>query len=143
MPPLTRWHIKSAFLYLAAAMTLGVALALGAVVQLPNWLAYLSPAFFHLIMVGWVTQLIFGVIFWMFPIVSKARPRGNEKVGWATYVLLNGGLLLRVLSEPLNATNPRGIWGWGLVVSAVMQWLAAMLFVFNSWPRVRERYRGE
>jgi peptidoglycan biosynthesis protein MviN/MurJ (putative lipid II flippase) len=143
MPPLTRWHIKSAFLYLAGAMLLGVALALGAVVAMPSWLAYLSPAFFHLIMVGWVTQLIFGVIFWMFPIVSKARPRGSERLGWATYVLLNVGLILRVLSEPLNAVNPRGAWGWGLVVSAVLQWLAAVCFVVNAWPRVKERYRGE
>ncbi|HRO25568.1 MAG TPA: hypothetical protein PLR07_14870, partial [Promineifilum sp.] len=71
MPPLTRWHIKSAFIYLAAAMLLGIGLAMGAVVQIPNWLSYLSPSFFHLIMVGWVTQMIIGVIFWMFPIVTR------------------------------------------------------------------------
>ncbi len=52
MPPLTRWQIKSAFLYLPATMTLG------AVFEMAGWLAYLSPQFFHLIMVGWVTQLI-------------------------------------------------------------------------------------
>ncbi len=143
MPPLTRWHIKSAFVYLAAALLLGIALAMGAVVQLPLWLAYLSPVFYHLIMVGWVTQMIFGVIFWMFPIVTRARPRGNEQVGWAVYILLNVGLLLRVLSEPLNAMEPRSAWGWVLVVSAVFQWLASVLFVYNAWPRVKERYRGE
>ena len=143
MPPLTRWHIKSAFIYLAAAMLLGIGLAMGAVVQIPNWLSYLSPSFFHLIMVGWVTQMIFGVIFWMFPIVTRARPRGSERLAWATYILLNVGLLLRVLCEPLNAMNPRGVWGWGLVVSAVLQWLAAVIFVYNSWYRIKERYRGD
>ncbi|MCL4804491.1 MAG: hypothetical protein KJ046_09350 [Anaerolineae bacterium] len=143
MPPLTRWHIKSAFIYLAVAMALGMVLALGAVMQLPTWIAYLSPVFFHLIMVGWVTQMIFGVIFWMFPIVTRARPRGNEKLGWAVYILLNVGLLLRVLSEPLNAINPQDVWGWGLVLSALFQWLAAVFFVYNSWPRVKERYRGD
>ncbi|RIK22749.1 MAG: hypothetical protein DCC51_04550 [Anaerolineae bacterium] len=111
--------------------------------QLPIWIAYLSPVFFHLIMVGWVTQMIFGVIFWMFPIVTRARPRGNEKLGWAVYILLNVGLLLRVLSEPLNAINPQDVWGWGLVLSALFQWLAAVFFVYNSWPRVKERYRGD
>lgn len=143
MPLLTRWHIKSAFAYLAAAMTLGIALALGAIVQIPTLLAYLSPAYFHLIMVGWMSQMIFGVVFWMFPIVTRARPRGDERLGWATYILLNAGLLLRVLSEPLNAMNPGTFWGWGLVVSALFQWLAAVFFVFNAWPRVKERYRGE
>ncbi len=143
MPLLTRWHIKSAFLYLAAALLLGVALALSAVVPLPVWVGFLSPAFFHLIMVGWVTQMIIGVVFWMFPIISRARPRGYESIGWAVYVLLNAGLLLRVLCEPLAGLNASGVWGWGLVLSAVMQWLAGVLFVFNSWPRVKERYRGE
>ena len=143
MPPQTRWHIKSAFVYLAVAMLLGIGLAMGAVVQIPVWLAYLSPSFFHLIMVGWVTQMIMGVIFWMFPIVTRARPRGNEKLAWAVYGFLNGGLILRVLCGPLNAMNPQGIWGWGLVVSALLQWVAAVLFVYNSWPRVKERYRGE
>lgn len=118
-------------------------MALAAVRPMPNWLAFLSPAFFHLIMVGWVTQMIMGVVFWMFPIITRARPRGYEGLGWTVYVLLNAGLLLRVLCEPLNALNPRGWWGWGLVASAVFQWLAAVFFVFNSWPRVKERYRGE
>ncbi len=143
MPPLTRWHIKTAFVSLAAAMTLGVALALAPVLPLPGWLVYLSPAFFHLIMVGWVTQMIFGVIFWMFPIVSRARPRGSERLGWATYVLLNGGLLLRIVAEPANSVAPGGGWGWVLAASALMQWLAAVAFVVNAWPRVKEKYRGE
>ncbi len=143
MPTLTRWHIKSAFISLALAMTLGVVLALAPVIDLPGWVVYLSPAFFHLIMVGWVTQMIFGVIFWMFPIVSRARPRGSVRLGWATYVLLNGGLALRVVGEPAVAVAPGSNWGWALVASAVMQWLAAVFFVVNAWPRVKERYRGE
>lgn len=143
MPLLTRCYIKSAFVYLAAALLLGVVLALGAVTQLPVWLAYLSPAFFHLIMVGWVTQMIFGVIFWMFPIVTRARPRGNEALSWAAYFLLNAGLLLRIVCEPFNSMQPGSIWGWGLVISAFFQWLAAVIFVFYAWPRVKERYRGE
>ncbi|MFO7664119.1 MAG: hypothetical protein R6X18_16200 [Chloroflexota bacterium] len=143
MPALTRWHIKTAFIYLTAALLLGVALAFGRVVPLPSWIAYLSPIYFHLIMVGWVTQMIFGVIFWMFPIVTRKRPRGNERLGWAVYVLLNAGLLMRVAAEPLNSLSPGDLWGWGLVVSALLQWLAAVLFVWNAWPRVKDRYRGE
>ena len=143
MPLLTRWHIKSAFVALALAMALGVVLALAGVHDLPSWVVYLNPAFFHLLMVGWVTQMIFGVIYWMFPIVTRARPRGSARLGWATYVLLNAGLALRVVAEPANATHPGSAWGWALVASALMQWLAAVFFVVNSWPRVKEEYRGE
>jgi hypothetical protein len=143
MPLLTRFHIKTALISLALAMALGIVLALAPVLDLPSWVSYLQPSFFHLIMVGWVTQMIFGVIFWMFPIVSRARPRGNERLGWATYVLLNAGLALRVVAEPANSVAPGGAWGWALVASAVMQWLAAVFFVVNAWPRVRDKYRGE
>ena len=130
MPPLTRWHIKTAFISLAAAMTLGVALALALVLPLPGWVVYLSPAFFHLIMVGWVTQMIFGVIFWMFPIVSRARPRGNERLGWATYVLLNGGLLLRVVGDLLPSMSMRR---WGGLLNAVV----VVIFLLNTVASVR------
>lgn len=77
----------------------------------------------------------------MFPIISRQRPRGSERLGWATYILLNLGLLLRILGEPLNGLRPNSDWGWSLVISAILQWLAAVLFVVNSWPRIKEKYR--
>jgi hypothetical protein len=143
MPTLTRWFIKSALLYLVAALLLGVLLVFRPLLNLLPVIGLLSPAYFHLFMVGWVTQMIFGVIYWMFPIITRARPRGNEQLGWATYVMLNAGLLLRVIGEPLAVVRAGSGVGWLLVISATLQWLAAVLFVVNAWPRVKERYRGE
>lgn len=143
MPPLTRWYIKSALVYLATALSLAVVLALPTSVNLPLFIRYLTPAFFHLFLVGWVTQMIFGVIYWMFPIITRAQPRGNERLGWFSYILLNVGLLLRVIGEPLVSTRPETGVGWLLAISALLQWLAAVLFVFLAWPRVKEKYRGE
>jgi heme/copper-type cytochrome/quinol oxidase subunit 1 len=142
MPALTRWYIKSAFAYLAAALLLALVLALPEV-NLPTYIQAMNPAFFHLFLVGWVTQMIFGVVYWMFPIITRARPRGNEKLGWTSYFLLNAGLLLRVVGEPLVSTQPQLGFGWLLAVSALLQWLAAVLFVYLSWPRIKDKYRGE
>lgn len=141
MPKLTRLYIKSAFVYLAAALALGLALALPSSGRSPLLLG-LTPAYFHLFMVGWVTQMIFGVIYWMFPIVSRAAPRGDERVAWAAFYLLNAGLLLRVVGEPLVSVRGAGPIGWLLVLSAALQWLGAVCFVVNAWPRVKEKYRG-
>ncbi|MBE2223552.1 MAG: cbb3-type cytochrome c oxidase subunit I [Anaerolineae bacterium] len=141
MPPLTRWYIKSALVYLTAALLLAVILALP--INLPLFIRYMNPAYFHLFLVGWVTQMIFGVIYWMFPIITRAQPRGNEQLGWASYALLNVGLLLRAIGEPLVSTRPEAGLGWLLAVSALLQWLAAVLFVVLAWPRVKEKYRGE
>jgi cbb3-type cytochrome oxidase subunit 1 len=142
MPPLTRWFLKSALVYLVAALLAGTLVAARNVWLLPPLVTAFTPVYLHLFMVGWVTQLIFGVVFWMFPKYSKEKPRGSETLGWATYLLLNVGLLLRVLGEPLNALQPGTLWGWLLVVSAMLQWLAGFSFVANTWGRVQGTARA-
>jgi hypothetical protein len=99
----------------------------------------LFPVYIHLFVLGWITQLIFGVVFWMFPKYSAERPRRSESLGWWTYALLNIGLLLRVIGEPLNTTRPSVLSGWMLVISAILQFLAGLMFAVNSWGRVKER----
>lgn len=142
MPALTRWYLKSALAYLATALLLALLLALPHTLPLPPFIRIMTPAYFHLFLVGWVTQMIFGVIYWMFPIITRARPRGNQAVGWASYGLLNSGLLLRVAGEPLVSLYPESWVGWLLALSALLQWLAALLFVLLAWPRIKEKYRG-
>ncbi|MBK8989934.1 MAG: hypothetical protein IPM39_28370 [Chloroflexi bacterium] len=142
MPTLTRWYIKTALVYLALALLLAALLALPYSVSLPTYVRIMTPAYFHLFLIGWVTQMIFGVIYWMFPIVSRAGPRGNAAVGWASFLLLNAGLLLRVMGEPLVSLHPEGWFGWLLALSALLQWLAGLLFVLLTWPRIKEKYRG-
>jgi hypothetical protein len=36
--------------------------------------ALLWPTYLHLLVLGWLTQLIFGVAFWMFPRYSARNP---------------------------------------------------------------------
>ena len=139
MPPLTRWYIKSSLLFFIAALLAGLALAARPLLDMPAWISALGPVYFHLFMVGWVTQLIFGVVWWMFPKHTLERPGGSEGLGWATFALLNVGLLLRLVSEPLNSLQPQPAWGWLLVISAVLQWLAGVAFAANTWSRVKER----
>jgi cbb3-type cytochrome oxidase subunit 1 len=99
----------------------------------------LGPVYFHMFLVGWVTQLVFGIVYWMFPKFSLDQPRRSERLGWWVFWLLNIGLGLRVIAEPLNSTQPATAWGWLLVLSAVLQWLAGMGFVVNSWGRVKAK----
>lgn len=139
MPPITRWHIKTALGYFVAALGVGVALSLRAITDLPPVFGLLGPVYFHLLMVGWVTQLIFGVALWMFPKFSPDQPRGNERLNWAVYGLLNVGLLLRVVAEPLLALEAHPLLGGMVALSAVLQWLAGIGFVVNLWRRVKEK----
>ena len=142
MPPLTRWFIRIAMLYLLAALLVGVLLALRSPLGLPGFFLRLGPVYFHLFLVGWVTQLIFGTVHWLFPGARTARAQ-TATLGWVTLALLNSGLLLRVLAEPLSAGQAGSFWGWLLVLSALLQWLAALAFAAFVWPRTRERRRKQ
>ena len=136
MPRLTRWFLKTALFNLILALLLGLLLSARTIWTLPAVVGGMGPVYFHLFMVGWVIELIFGVVYWLFPRFSKERPRGYERLGYATYALLNTGLALRVIGEPMNAIQPRAVWGWLLAFSALLQWLAGLGFVINTWPRI-------
>lgn len=135
MPPLTRWFLKAALIYLILALCTGVLLAL----PVASKMAGLFPVYLHLLTFGWLTQLIFGIALWMFPKYSASLPRGPEWLGWSTFVLLNLGLLLRMVFEPVHAQAASPVSGLMLAMAAVLQWLSAVAFVANTWQRVREK----
>lgn len=132
MPTLTRWFIRTALAYLLASLIAGI-------LQLTSgsWGSLLWPTYLHLLVLGWLTQLIFGVAYWMFPRLPSAAARGSERLGWVSYWLLNAGLLLRVVGEPARALGART--DWLLVAAAFLQLAAGWVFVANTWPRVKER----
>jgi hypothetical protein len=135
MPLLTRLFLKAALIYLLLALCAGILLALPDTIIISG----VFPVYFHLLTFGWLTQLIFGIALWMFPKYSAAKPRGHDFVGWSTFLLLNAGLLLRAIFEPLHGSVVSPVSGWMLVMAAVLQWLSGVAFVANTWQRVREK----
>lgn len=135
MPAISRILIRTSTAYLAAAALLGILTAVpaAAVDMLP---AGLEPAQLHLLVVGWITQLIFGVALWMFP---RYGDRGAGSVGaaaWGAYAALNAGLLLRLAGEPWLAARPDSVSARSvLAVSAASQWGAVMYFALRLWKR--------
>lgn len=139
MPPLTRWFIKAAFVSLALAFIVRTGMAILPFWQLHSISGALAPVFLHLFMWGWVTQLIFGVVYWMFPKLNKDKPHGHEGLWVATFWCFNIGLIFRVIGEPLHLLRPEALWAWFTILAAGLQWFAGMAFVFNTWGRVKER----
>jgi hypothetical protein len=128
-----RWHIRTALIYFVLALAAGLLRAIPAL-NIPA----ITPVYFHLLMVGWVTQLIIGVAYWMFPRYSKDSPRGPEWLGYTIYALINVGLVLRIIGEPMQASGIA--WAGGLLaISAVLQLIGGWVFVGMMWPRVKER----
>jgi hypothetical protein len=63
MPILARTFIKTSFIYLGIALVLGILLAGQSMWNLPMIIASLFPQYVHLLTVGWLTLLIFGVAY--------------------------------------------------------------------------------
>ncbi len=139
MPTLSRWYIKTALVYLVAGLSAGLIAAAQAPLQLPLSWGAIRPVTLHLFTVGWITQMIFGVAVWMFPRATRQRPRGHLPLAVAAYVLLNSGLVVRVIFEPLYTLRSGPLAGSLLVASAALQWAAGVSFATYVWARVKER----
>jgi hypothetical protein len=134
-----RVYIKTAFVQLLISLFMGALLLINAGLRWQSGLNVLLLVYYHLLMVGWATQLIGGVALWMFPVHSRERPRGDERLGWIAYGALNGGLLIRAIAEPIHTLEPRDWSAWGLVGAALLQVCAVWILVVTLWSRVKGR----
>ena len=144
MPTLSRYFIKIGLVYLVIALLMGAIMRLQPVMNWSGQIQLLRPVYLHLIFIGWVTQIIMGVGYWMFPKLSREKPRGNEYIGWAVLVLLNLGLVMRAISEPGiyiagNDTALKTGFSWMLALASMFLLFAGWLFIFNTWGRIKER----
>lgn len=134
MPKITRVFIKTGLVFFLLSLLFGVALEIDSINM-----HFLVPLFWHLLMVGWITQIIFGVSIWMFPGRNREEGFTAQKWGWLTYFFLNSGLLLRIISEPLLNLSDAWIWDILIALSAATQVLAAITYTIEMWPRIQSK----
>lgn len=139
MPTLSRWFIKTGLIYLLIALSLGAVILIQPIVGWSAQWQVLRPVYLHLVFIGWVTQVIMGVGYWMFPKQSQQQPRGDPRLGWAVFILLNVGLVLRVIGEPAVILAPQAGFGGILAIASLCLVLSGWIFVLNTWGRIKER----
>jgi len=135
MPRITRWFIKSGMIYLF----LGIVLAFLSELPFIQSGTLLLPVYWHMIVIGWITQIIMGVSIWMFPGRNRGEGFKAQKWGWFTFIFLNVGLGLRIVSEPLVVSTSAGIWNILLVGSALLQLTAGVTYLIEMWPRIMSK----
>jgi cbb3-type cytochrome oxidase subunit 1 len=130
VPRLSVWMIRAALVALAAGVALGAVLlaapGLGGA-GLLRW----RPLHAELLVVGWTVQLALGVAYWILPRFRQGRERGHEELGWATFVLLNLGVLLAGIG---GSVGTAGSW---ILPGRSAEVLAALAFAAQAWPRVK------
>ncbi len=123
-------------LHLVAAIVLAVLLA---VPSLAAHAAPWRPVYIHLLVLGWATQMIFGVAYWMFPRTQPLDLSATPWVGWTCFVALNLGLAVRAAAEPALARSASPLAVGGALAAALLQFVAVAAFVWLAWPRVMAR----
>lgn len=140
MPLISRLFIKSGIVFMIASLLVAMAVALPESLHPFEGVSALRMTHFHLFVVGWITQIIFGVALWFFPKYSRERPRGPEWLGWGSFFSLNAGLVLRAVTETAFAAGASAAgWSWAMSAAAALQFAAAVLFAFAIWPRAKGR----
>jgi hypothetical protein len=151
MPITSRAFVRASIIYLALGSLLGALLLVNRWIPIGSEIAALRISHIEFLIVGWLTQLIMGVAWWLFPTLTVGlRPgdpkpirrgqaqRGSEPIFWMTFVSLNLGILLRALFGPLYSWTRIDMFSALAGVSGLFLLLAAIGFVLNTWGRVRE-----
>jgi hypothetical protein len=136
MPTTSRWFIKAGVIY----FVLGITLVFLDEIPLMSSKLSLLPIYWHMLVMGWITQLIIGVAVWMFPRKHRDKKRRESTLVWATFWTLNIGLILRFLSEPfIPLFKDSKVIQISIIVSALLQWIAVILYTIEIWPRLQNR----
>lgn len=156
MPATSRAFVRVSIVYLCLGAILGALLYINRWVSLGSVIADLRVTHVQALVVGWLTQLILGVAWWLFPplkiglrpgeprpIRRGQRQRGSEPLFWTTFVCLNAGILMRALGDPLYRWTDIGLFRTLSGLSGLFLLAAAVAFVINMWGRVRELGRAK
>lgn len=126
-----RAFIKASLAWLAAGVTLGVAMAI-----VPQWMI-VRPAHMHMNLLGFVAMMIFGVAYHVIPRFTghELHSRRLAAVHWW---LANVGLALLALGfllVPVLGFRPIALLGVGGTLAA----LGAYCFAYNLWRTIDGR----
>ena len=130
MPRLSVYFIRASLIYLLLGFTLGALILANKGLTISPAIWILLPIHIELDLIGWLIQLAMGVAFWILPRFSKGPIRGNERLSWFAFILINTGILL-VASQGMFEIN-------GLIlIGRVFETLALVLFAVGNWRRIK------
>jgi hypothetical protein len=138
VPIESRIFVKTSLISLILAFVWGAAMAIAESAAIPiNPIWAVEHA--HLAFVGWLVNVVIGIALWLLPLARDVYPatagRYPPKMPFVMYGLLNGGLMLRIASEPFVSAGV--IARATLIVGSLAQVAAIALFTIVAWRRVR------
>lgn len=139
MPLVARLFLRAGIVYLVLTFVAGaVLLCLEALGKPAPFVASIEHG--HMGFVGWLVNTVAGVALWLLPLNRNAFPqtqgRYPEGAARAAFVMLNVGLPLRLIVEPLHGLHPSAVTASLLAASAILQLAAIAVIGWIVWKRV-------
>ncbi len=123
MSRLTILFIKSSLIYFAIAVLVGLDITF-----MPGHLGSMMPVHAHLMLLGWITMMIYGVAYHILPRFS-ASPLYSDKMANVQFYLAHIGLIGMAVSFAMRSYVDAG--GMLLIVFSIIEAISIILFVFN------------
>lgn len=137
MYTLVRRFIKTGIGFLFAGLGLGLWMLVRRDV-LGIWPdPYLVSAHAHLVLVGFVLFLIFGVALWLFPRPARDDERYRPVLAEIAYWFLLVGTGGRFVAEAARAWSAAPWLGWIVVAGAFLQVAGMAVYFWTMWTRIR------
>src|SRR5512142_1055508 len=128
MPRLSVYFIRASLIYSLLGFTFSGLLLANKGVMITPAIWMLLPIHMEFDLIGWLVQLAMGVAFWILPRFSKRPPRGDERLSWSAFLLINIGILF-VASETIFQEKSL------MLTGRALEALALILFAVGNWRR--------
>lgn len=124
MDRFARWFVIMSIVYLGVAAVLGIVMLYGT--------EALSLKFVHshLMLLGWVSMMIYGVGYHILP-RFMGRPLYSQKLGDLQFWAANVGLVAMLVFYSLNVYGPSRGYVAGTVAAGVLELASVLLFFYN------------
>ena len=137
MHSLVRRFLKTAIVFLAIGLGLGLWMMGERDLERRFPSSYVASAHTHAILVGFVMMMILGVALWLFPRPAKDDTHYNPRAAEGAYWLLTVGTAIRIIGE---VAQPRFEMSWLHITTfgaGVLQVAGIALFFYTMWSRIR------
>ncbi len=138
-----RLMLKTSLVYFIVGIVIGLLMFLGYRFKALEFIFYFREVHVHLLLLGFVIQLIMGVALWFFPrkmpsdISERERMYKAEEIkGIVLYVIFNLGTLLRSSFEGFIDFN--SLFYFLSLTGVILQTLSIFYFLILVLPRIRK-----
>jgi heme/copper-type cytochrome/quinol oxidase subunit 1 len=130
MPALSRWFIRASLFYLGLGVTLGGLLLANKGLAFYPLIWRSLPAHVEFLFLGWMVQVVLGVAYWILPRLGGNAPRGNERLAFLAFGLINLGLWLIVVQSAFLIKELS-------LAGRILECLGTALFLVAVWQRIK------